>query len=100
MSAHWQSGDRAICVITKPWRDGMGMETLGGPVKDTVYLVTAVVPFGAYIGLGIAGFEGRLWDADEFRRVVPMTDRWDCGQEVSVPVAQPVEVQIPMETRP
>lgn len=99
MSAHWQAGDRAICVADKPWQNPM-VGVSGGPVKDTVYLVSAVWVRRADIGLMFADWPGAWYDSVEFRRVVPRCDQADVGQEVGVPVVQPIETQPLGEPRP
>jgi hypothetical protein len=77
----WSHGDRAICIKTLPWRDELG-NIVSGPVKDGIYLVDAVVVMRRKTGLSIAGFMG-LWDADEFRKIIPACDRAEVVKEVA-----------------
>lgn len=73
-------GDKVICIKSLPWRDGLG-NVVAGPERDVVYLVSEVVTFRNKVGLVIAGWSG-IWDATEFRRIVPKSERVESTEEM------------------
>jgi hypothetical protein len=71
---NWKSNDKAVCIRTLPWYDPFG-SVASGPINGQIYCVEYAVQRRNAIGLGLTGFPNCQWDADEFRRIIPSSER-------------------------